>query len=80
MLRHAAWLICTTLLLSGCARDQSISDIPTSDGYDPARDYFSFANTDQFVTDHLALNLAVDFESRRLSGTARLDLRRLDPD
>ena len=75
MLRRAAWLICTTLLLSACARD-----VPTSDGYDPARDYFSFANTDQFVTEHLALDLAVDFEARRLSGTARLDLRRLDPD
>jgi len=75
MLRHSAWLICTTLLLSACARD-----VPTSDGYDPARDYFSFANTDQFVTEHLALDLAVDFEARRLSGTARLDLRRLDPD
>ena len=79
MLRHSGWLICTALLLSGCARDESISDVPTSDSYDPARDYFSFANTDQFVTDHLALDLAVDFESRRLSGTARLDLRRLDP-
>lgn len=75
MLRRSAWLICTTLLLSACARD-----VPTSDGYDPARDYFSFANTDQFVTEHLALDLAVDFEARRLSGTARLDLRRLDPD
>ena len=75
MLRHFSFLICTTLLLSACARDE-----PTSDSYDPARDYFSFANTGQFVTDHLALDLAVDFESRRLSGTARLDLRRLDPD
>jgi aminopeptidase N len=54
--------------------------MPSRDGYDPARDYFSFANTGQFVTDHLALDLVVDFESRQLSGKARLDLRRLDPD
>ncbi len=68
-------LICATLLLSACVRDE-----PGGDRYDPARDYFSFANTDQFVTDHLALDLAVDFEAQRLSGTARLDLQRLDPD
>lgn len=24
------------------------------DNYDPARDYFTFANTDQFVTEHLS--------------------------
>ena len=80
MLRYFSLLICTTLLLSACAHDQSISDMPSRDGYDPARDYFSFANTGQFVTDHLALDLVVDFESRQLSGKARLDLRRLDPD
>ena len=73
-------LIATLLLTSACARDISISDMPINDGYDPARDYFSFANTGQFVTDHLVLDLVVDFESRRLSGKARLDLRRLDPD
>ena len=73
-------LIATLLLTSACARDKSISDMPINDGYDPARDYFSFANTGQFVTDHLVLDLVVDFESRRLSGKARLDLRRLDPD
>ena len=42
------------------------------DDYDPARDYFTYANTDDFVSSHLALNLDVDFEAERLSGTAIL--------
>ncbi len=30
--------------------------------YDPASDYFSFANSDQFATRHLELDLKVDFD------------------
>jgi len=75
MLQRFGLLICTILLLPACARDE-----PGSDDYDPARDYFSFANTDQFVTEHLALDLVVDFDTRRLWGKARLDMQRLDPE
>lgn len=45
-----------------------------------AEDPYSFANTDQFVSEHLHLNLAVDFEDQVLHGSASLDLRRIDPD
>ncbi len=48
-------------------------------GYDPARDYFSFANVEAFASEHLELDLAVDFEARSLHGTATLHLRRLRP-
>ena len=46
--------------------------------YDPARDYFTFANTDQFVTTHLALDLDVDFDREQLRGTATLHMQQLD--
>jgi aminopeptidase N len=44
-----------------------------------ARDFFSFANTDQFVTEHLRLALTVDFAAEELHGSATLRLRRIDP-
>ena len=43
-----------------------------------ARDYYSFANVDALVTEHLHLDLAVDFEQEVLVGTAKLRIRRLD--
>ena len=46
--------------------------------YDPAHDYFSFANAEQFVTTHLALDLVVDFDARELRGSATLLMQRLD--
>jgi aminopeptidase N len=42
-----------------------------------SHDYFSFANTDQFVTEHLHLNLTVDFEAEALHGSATLQIRRI---
>ena len=45
---------------------------------DRARDFFSFANTDQFVTDSLELDLTVDFEAEELHGSAILNLNRID--
>ncbi len=44
-----------------------------------SHDYFSFANTDQFVTKHIQLNLTVDFELKELRGLAMLQMHRLDP-
>jgi len=56
--------------LGACAREA---------GYDPAHDYFSRANTDAFVTDHLALDLEVDFAAQQLRGSAMLHMRSLHP-
>ncbi len=56
-----------------------ISCTPKETPIDLAHDYFSYANTQQFVTDHLQLDLTVDFEQRELSGSATLTMRRLDP-
>lgn len=41
-----------------------------------AHDFFSFANTDEFVSEHLQLNLDVDFDAEELRGNATLQLRR----
>lgn len=43
------------------------------------RDHFSFANTGQFRTRHLELDLEVDFERQVLEGTVVLHLQGTDP-
>ena len=63
------------LALVACSRDEA-----PVDNYDPARDYFTFADTNAFVTKHLTLDLDVDFERRELRGFAMLSVRRLDPE
>lgn len=68
-------LITTLLIVSSCSSKDEMTD-----DYDPARDYFTFANTGQFVTEHLALDLNVDFESSELRGFAMLSIRRIDAD
>ncbi len=50
----------------------------SQESYDPSHDYFSFANTDQFVTRHIDLDLTVDFSAEQLHGSALLHLDRLD--
>lgn len=42
----------------------------------PGVDYHSHASTEDFVTQHLALDLTVDFERRVLEGKATLDVER----
>jgi aminopeptidase N len=59
--------------LSACQDGEKKAD------YDPAHDYFSFANSDQFVTRHLELDLKVDFDLQTLAGYAILHMKRLDP-
>lgn len=44
------------------------------------KDIYSFANVDAFVTEHLHLDLTVNFDDRVLEGNATLRLQRLDPD
>ncbi len=61
-----------SLILSAC-------DVAPGGSYDPAHDYYSVANTDAFITDHLILDLAVDFDQRELHGTATLRMLNLSP-
>jgi leukotriene-A4 hydrolase len=46
---------------------------------DPAFDYHSYANVDQFRTTHLDLDLNVDFKFKTIAGSVTLELKRLDP-
>ncbi|HEX3396770.1 MAG TPA: M1 family metallopeptidase [Steroidobacteraceae bacterium] len=46
---------------------------------DPAFDYHSYANVDQFRTTLVALDLRVDFKFKIIAGSVTLDLKRLDP-
>ncbi len=64
-------------MLVACS--QSEDPAPESKSLDLSHDYFSFANTDQFVTTHVSLDLTVDFDSKELRGWAALNMRRLDP-
>jgi len=66
-------LLAAATMLAACS-----GDTPEAETYDPAHDYFSFANSDEFVTEHLALDLDVDFDSSKLRGSATLAMRRVD--
>ena len=71
-------LVLTTFALFACSQDENSAS--QEEPFDITRDYFSFANTDQFVTDHINLDLSVNFELKQLSGLATLTMRRLDPE
>jgi len=73
MYEKVFWTIPLLMLLSACSEKTSEQDV-----YDPARDYFTFANTDQFVTEDITLDLTVDFGTEQLHGRAMLAMRRLD--
>ena len=62
------------LMLAACSQNEA-----PADDYDPARDYFTFADTDAFVTEHLALDLDIDFDMKEFRGFAMLRVRRQDP-
>jgi aminopeptidase N len=81
------WLQAAALLaaalLAACspqAPDNAEGEASGVSPYDPRRDYFSFANTDQFRSRHLELDLTVDFERGRLQGSVVHHMERLDPD
>jgi len=61
------------------AAASSAGESPEVTAYDPAHDYFSFANTREFTTRHLDLALQVDFEASQLRGQATLHMRRIQP-
>jgi len=66
MLQRCLLLIILLLLLSAC-RSESGDEAGRAAG-DLSRDHFSHANSAQFVTRHLELDLAVDFERQLLEG------------
>ena len=69
-------LIFALLLVAGAACTQT--EVPEPAAADPrSHDYFSFANTDEFVSEHLQLDLTVDFEAEELHGRATLRLKRI---
>jgi aminopeptidase N len=72
MYRTAFSMIAIAFLATGCSKEPV-------EVYDPAHDYFSFANTEQFITRHLELDLTVDFDKEQLRGSAILHMERLDP-
>ena len=74
MHRNLAVILFAIVLFAACSKDEAAVD-----NYDPARDYFTFSDTSAFVTEHLALDLDVDFEARELRGYASLSMRRIDP-
>jgi len=66
-------LLIAGLALCACQREEGDAV------YDPAHDYFSFANSGQFQTGHLEIDLTVDFDQRVLSGHAIHHMQQLDP-
>jgi leukotriene-A4 hydrolase len=68
MLRKLSLVVVSFLLIS-CGE---------KDTYDPAHDYFTYANIDQFVTRHIALDLDVDFAGKALRGSVELSMTVLD--
>lgn len=68
MLRKLSLVVFPLVLISCAERDD----------YDPAHDYFTYANTDEFVAQHLALDLDVDFEAKTLHGSVVLTMKVLD--
>src|SRR6202000_3119702 len=46
---------------------------------DPAFDYHSYANVDQFKTTGVELDLRVIFKFKQIAGSVTLELKRLDP-
>lgn len=46
---------------------------------EPGLDYHSYANVEQFRVTHIELDLRVDLDSKEISGTVDLEIKRLDP-
>ncbi len=74
MIRKSVYVAFAILFLSACSKDA-----PEVDDYDPARDYYTFANAEQFITEHVALDLDIDFDAQVFRGSATLTMKRLDP-
>jgi len=66
-------ILVIAVLTNACSKEAEVS-------YDPAHDYFSFANTEQVIARHLELDLTVDFEAEQLRGSAILHMDVIDPE
>ena len=62
-------------LLASCAAAPSADSVPAP--LQSGRDYHTLANVDEFRVRHLALDLAIDFDERRLAGGAQLTVERI---
>jgi leukotriene-A4 hydrolase len=63
-----------------CVAGSSFAADPRVDGpIDPSFDYHSYANTDQFRTVHIDLDVRVYMKAKSLDGVVALELKRLDP-
>ena len=73
MRRGLPFLLLCVLVTAGCSRSAtpSMPSVPS----DPS----SYANVSAFTTEHLTLDVSVDFTTRMLTGTAALRLTRHDP-
>ena len=74
-MKRVLTLLLSLVMLVACGQDAEVPVSLEKNEIDLGHDYFSFANTDQFVTDHLQLDLTVDFELKELRGTATLEMQ-----
>ena len=73
MFRSTFLILIVVVLANACSKE-------AEDDYDPAHDYFSYANTAQVIARHLELDLSVDFEAEQLLGSAILHMEVIDPE
>ncbi len=73
MFRSTFLILIVAVLANACSKE-------AEDDYDPAHDYFSYANTAQVIARHLELDLSVDFEAEQLLGSAILHMEVIDPE
>ena len=71
------FLVAVSLTVLACSSTETPAALANDSR---AHDYFSFSNTDQFVTEHLTLNLTVDFAAEQLYGSVALHLNRVAAD
>ena len=73
-------LILLLALVVACSQETDpVAEAVVEAPYDPAHDYYTFSNYEQFQTRHIALDLDVDFEAEELVGSVILFISRLDP-
>jgi aminopeptidase N len=78
MLRHNLFSVAIVFLAVAACSKTEVPETVVEDTR--SRDFFSFANTDKFITKHLVLDLTVDFDAEQLYGSATLQLQQLDTD
>jgi leukotriene-A4 hydrolase len=77
MVSRRLTLVFTTLLFLVAAKQRVVEHPAGWPLTDPPHDAFTFSNTSEVTTRHLSLDLTVDFQQQRLSGTATLELENL---